>query len=101
MSGYLDGDDAFSRLLEHHTDTVKDMTTQLRKAEAGAAEAYGLRNDVKAAEQAYETERGRVTALKAKIGRAEKVYRHLELTMLQAEFASLLAKAEMSDEIPF
>lgn len=103
MSGYLDGDDAFGKLLDHHTETV----TAMAKKEAARDEDY---HKLRHANDELEKLRGDLTNLRrdhdALEQRAQRdewiVLIYLSKTMTPVEHAALLERAEREKgEIPF
>lgn len=96
----MDGQ-AFSDLLEHHTETVKDLTRKLVKAETDAEQARGLRSDVRAAEQAYEGARNEIQQMRKRMELMENLYNFLKDTLPEPEFKATMEKAEQHGAIPF
>lgn len=91
----------FDALMDHHTETVKHMATELAKAKAEGEQARGLRNDVRAAEQETDRLTAEMKQLRPELERLRALHDYLQKTMDATQFNALVEKAKLADEIPF
>jgi hypothetical protein len=98
MSGYLDGDDAFDRLLSHHTDTVIAMAKRQAALEDADREMRLFKDRLEKSEATLHQTRLDYDALEKRAMRDEAVVKHLQATLAADKFAKLVENAEA---IPF